>query len=171
MPLALFEFPPKLPPNFWGIPLNAGRTHAITVHPGKPESIIISMQFGGLWRTFGGGDTWYHVRGLPTTRSHDVQYGPDGQTVVATKLWDLRLINGGGIWVSRNGGETWSQPATGMVPVDGRTPERTSAWGIAKDPDDRTTWYVGTDYGIAISRDNGTSLGTPAIESLGSNHR
>ena len=155
MPLALFEFPPKLLPDFWGIPLNAGRTHAVTVHPLKPEYIIVSMQFGGLWRTFGSGDTWYHVRGLPTVRSHDVQYGPDGQTVIATKLWDLGKVNGGGIWVSRNGGETWSQPPTGMVPADSRTPERTSAWGIAKDPDDRVTWYVGTDFGIAISRDNG----------------
>lgn len=124
MPLALFDFPPKLPPDFWGFPLNAGRTHAVTVHPGNPDYIIASMQFGGLWRTFGGGDTWYHVRGLPTTRSHDVQYGSDGQTVVATKLWDLGLVNGGGIWVSRNGGETWSQPATGMIPADPRTPEQ-----------------------------------------------
>ncbi len=154
MPLALFEFPPALPPDFWGFPLDAGRTHAVTVHPAKRDSIIVSMQFGGLWQTFSGGDTWYHVNGLPTTRSHDVQYGPDGQTVIATKLWDLGSTNGGGIWVSRNGGETWSQPATGMVPADSRTPERTSAWGIAKDPDDRSTWYVGTDYGIAISRDN-----------------
>lgn len=157
MPLALFEFPPKLPPDFWGIPLNAGRTHAVTVRPGKPEYIIVSMQFGGLWRTFSSGDTWYHVNGLPTTRSHDVQYGPTGQTVVATKLWDLRAVNGGGIWISRDGGESWSQPATGMVPKDLRTPERTSAWGIAKDPDDRVTWYVGTDFGIAISRDDGAT--------------
>lgn len=154
MPLALFEFPPALPPDFWGIPLDAGRTHAVTVHPAKRDSIIISMQFGGLWRTFSGGSIWYHVDGLPTTRSHDVQYGPDGQTVIATRLWDLGTVNGGGIWVSRNGGETWSRPATGLVPVDVRTPERTSAWGIAKDPDDRSTWYVGTDYGIAVSRDN-----------------
>lgn len=157
MPLALFEFPPSLPPDFWGIPLDGGRTHAVTVHPTDRDRIIVSMQFGGLWQTFSGGATWRHVRGLPTVRSHDVQYGPDGQTVVATKLWDMGKTNGGGIWISRNGGETWSQPATGMAPTDQRTPPRTSAWGIASDPDQRGVWYVGTDFGIAISLDDGAT--------------
>ena len=116
------------------------------------------MQFGGLWRTFGGGDTWYHVRGLPTARSHDSEIRPgrsDGGR-------DQALGPGNG---QRRRHLGQPQRRRNLVPTghgngasgDGRTPERTSAWGIARDPDDRTTWYVGTDYGIAISRDNGAS--------------
>ncbi len=155
MALQVAEFPPQLPAQFAGIPLNGGRTHAISVNPLDRRTVIVSMQFGGLWKTTDGGTHWTHLDGLPTVFSADVQHGPDGRTVVATLFWDLAKDNGGGIWISRDGGVSWTRPPTGRVPTDSRTPERTAAWGIAKAPDDDRTWYVGTDYGIAISRNNG----------------
>lgn len=157
MAFQVMGFPPQLLASFAGIPLNAGRTHAVSVDPRDRRRVIVSMQFGGLWKTTDGGDHWDHVDGLRTVFAVDVQHGPDGRTVVATLFWDNQTVSGGGIWVSRDGGSTWSRPRSGAVPTDARTPERTAAWGIAKAPWDDRTWYVGTDYGIAVSFDNGAS--------------
>ncbi len=164
MVLQVAEFPPQLPPAFNGIPLNGGRTHAVSVSPVDRRTAIISTQFGGLWKTTDGGDHWVHLSALPTVFSADVQHGPNGRTVVAALFWDNKVDNGGGIWVSRNGGSTWSRPPSGAVPTDARTPDRTAAWGIAKAPDDDFTWYVGTDYGIATSRDDGATWTHSRIE-------
>jgi hypothetical protein len=47
--------------------------------------------------------------------------------------------------------------ADGVVPSSNRTPVRTSAYSVSRSPDQPSLWYAGTDYGIAISRDNGAS--------------
>lgn len=152
------EYPPYLPSNFRGIPLNGGRCHSIAVHPTNRNIIITSNQFGGLWKTIDGGNTWHHLNGLNAVFTNDVSFGPDGNTVICTRNMDNNVDNGGGIWVSRNGGETWSRPATGRIPsFTRRTTSKGAAFGISYDPDSIGKIFVGTTSGIAISSDNGNS--------------
>ncbi len=150
-------FPPRLQPLMIDIPLNGGRVHSISVNPTDSRRIVVSAEVGGLWMTDDGGDRWWHVDGLPAFFANDVAWSPDGTTVIATLVKDNRVDNGGGIWVSRDGGGSWSRPASAVPPADGRIPARISGRGIAYAPDDAARVYAGTDYGLAISTDNGAT--------------
>lgn len=163
------EFPPSLQPRFHNVPLNGGRVQSIAVSPTDHNHIIAAHQFGGLWHTVDGGRTWYHLNGLQTVFVVDVAYGPDGRTVIATVARDMKTVNGGGIWVSRNEGETWEQPSdgSGTVPATVGGLMRTSAWGISYAPDDPNKIYVATDYGVAISTNNGASWSHRLLEPAG----
>jgi photosystem II stability/assembly factor-like uncharacterized protein len=125
------------------------------VKPGNNNHIIVANQFGGLWKTENGGTNWYHIEGLPAVFAVDVAYAADGNTVIATLARDNRRDNGGGIWVSRDAGSNWAKPATANPPTSPRVPDRISAYGISYAPDNPEQVYVGTDYGIAVSADNG----------------
>jgi hypothetical protein len=158
------EFPPYLLPSFGGIPLDGGRVQSISVNPRNNNHIIVANQFGGLWKTEDGGDTWIHLDNLSTLFAVDVAYGADGKTVIATLARDNRVENGGGIWVSRDGGINWSKPITGIPPKHERIPDRISAYGISYAPDNPQKVYVGTDYGVATSKNNGDTWSHEMIE-------
>jgi hypothetical protein len=149
------EYPPDLLPDFFGIPLDGGRVHSIAVHPSDNRRIITANQFGGLWKTTDGGARWQHVRSLPAVMVSDVAWAADGRTIIATLQRDNRISNGGGIRVSHDEGVTWTQPPTSIACGNDRTPARASAYGISFAPDEPATVYVGTNYGIAVSRDGG----------------
>lgn len=149
------EFPPRTLPDFHGIPLNGGRVQAIAVHPTLSRNIIVAAQFGGLWKTEDHARTWSRLDSLRAFRPMDVAYAPDGETVFATVARDNRVRNGGGIWLSRDGGSTWTKPRDADPPADARVPGRMSAYGISIARDPRRTVYVGTDFGVATSADNG----------------
>ena len=51
----------------------------------------------------------------------------------------------------------WSKPSTANPPLDIKIPNRISAYGISIAPDDSHKIYAGTDYGVAISIDNGNT--------------
>jgi hypothetical protein len=133
---------------------NAGRVQSIAVSPTDRNRALIAMEFGGLWQTFGGGNAWFRVHTLPAVFVSDVEYGPDGKTVVAAVQRDNGTVNGGGIYVSRTSGDFWSRPPTGVVPPSWA---RSSANSVSHAPDERGLWYVGTSYGVATSRDDGAS--------------
>lgn len=153
------EFPPSVQPAFNGIQLNGGRVQSIAVSPRDSNHIIAAHQYGGLWQTTNGGRTWFHLNNLQAVSAVDVAYAPDGRTVIATVARDLKAANGGGIWRSADEGETWARATdgSGTVPNTLSGLMRTSAWGISYAPDDANRVYVATDYGIAISRNNGVS--------------
>lgn len=161
---AVTEAPPQFPPAFGSFPFNGGRTQAVSVNPRNADEVIIATQFGGLWKTTNRGDRWRHLRGLLTVFAADVQYGNDGRTVVATLRNDTQTTNGGGIYVSRDGGDTWARPATGVIPSDAVSDLRGGGWGISVSPDAPRTWYVGTTFGVARSRDNGASWAHVKVE-------
>ena len=134
---------------------NAGRVESIAVNPTNRNHALIAMEFGGLWKTHGGGSAWFRITSLPAVFVRDVEFGADGKTVVAAVFRDNQTVNGGGIYVSRDGGDTWKRPPSGVIPNTTRTPGRTSAHSVSTAADERGVWYVGTDYGVAVSRDNG----------------
>lgn len=155
----LQQRPPGLPlaePNVSRDATNAGRVQSIAVSPTDRNHAIIAMEFGGLWHTFGGGNAWFRIYTLPAVFVSDVEFGADGRTVVAAVQRDTKTTNGGGIYVSHTSGDFWSRPATGVVPgAFGLA--RTSAHSVSHAPDERGLWYVGTDFGVAISSDDGAS--------------
>ncbi|MEP7209020.1 MAG: hypothetical protein ABI920_18960 [Casimicrobiaceae bacterium] len=136
---------------------NGGRVQSIAVNPTNRKNAIIAMQIGGLWKTYNAGDAWFRIYTLPQVNVTDVEYGADGNTVVATVFRDNRTQpgGGGGIYVSRTNGDFWSRPATGIVPTNSWTTGPTSAYAVSRAPDERGLWYAGTDFGVAISRDDG----------------
>ena len=163
----LVPHPPAIPPAFEthaGNDFNAGRVQSIAVSPPGPQAFAGGH---GVRRAVG-----HHQRrrqlvsrsfNLPAVMVGDVEYGADGATVVATVFRDNQVANGGGIYVSQDGGGTWTRPATGVVPP---TPSvaRPSAYGISRAPDDERLWYVGTDSGVAVSSDNGDTWTHRALE-------
>ena len=155
--LQIVEFPPQPIGGVGAMPLDGGRVHSIAVSRQNRDEIIISCQFGGLWKTLDGGKKWFHLDSLFAVASRDVAFAPDGRTVVATVASDNGSVNGGGIWVSNDGGMSWSHPATGVPPKSERIPKRISGTGVSFAEDIRGRVYAGTDYGVAVSDDNGTT--------------
>lgn len=158
-------YPPLLRQLLGGTrPVNAGRMHAIAVHPRDAREAVVSAEVGGLWKTEHWGARWFHLDGLPAVFTRDVTYSPDGETLIATVQRDMRVDNGGGIWISRDGGYSWQRPASARPPRTPRSPVRDGAWGIAWAPGDPSRVYVGTDYGVAVSHDGGASWSHYPVE-------
>lgn len=133
----------------WG-----GRAVAIA-STGPSNNVIIATESGGLFSSVDGGDTWFHLDGLPPFRMFDVKYKPlDPSVVIATAMRDSRAINGGGIWRSLDGGDHWQRQPTVDPPPGTLCPARASAYGIAFQPGTNNV-YVGTDCGLAITRSLG----------------
>jgi photosystem II stability/assembly factor-like uncharacterized protein len=149
----IVEFPPLVPASR----ANGGRTQAISVSPTDRDHIVIANEFGGLWTTQNGGRIWRHLDSLLAVFAFDVQFGADGRTLVATLGAHGGRAKRGGIWLSRDGGESWTRPVGGAVPHAGIGPAGANAWGISVAPDATQRWYVGTDSGVARSEDNGAS--------------
>lgn len=138
-------------PNVWV----GGRSVAVTVSPNNSSVAIVASESGGLFKTMDGGLTWTHLTGLPPFRMADVKYSPaTSQRVVATAYADSRTGNRGGIWRSQNGGINWEKPATSNPPAGPKCPAAANAYGISYA---LGGIYVGTDCGLAISRDSGAT--------------
>jgi hypothetical protein len=151
------EFPPTVLPTFSDLPLNGGRVQSVSVNPARPQQALVANQFGGLWFTPDRGTSWRHVSSLQAVFAVDVAYGPDGEHAVATLGRDAGVVNGGGIYVTSDRGISWQRPATAEPPLSPRVTPRVSAYGISWDRWRSGRIYVGTDHGIAISRDWGAT--------------
>jgi hypothetical protein len=156
----LRQIPPAMPEAYESVMSNAangGRVQSIAVNPTNSNNAVIATQFGGMWHTYNAGKTWFRIFTLPAVYVTDVEYGPDGNTLVATVFRDLKTQNGGGVYVSHTNGDFWSLPATGVAPTNPASPGPTSAYSVSHAPDERGLWYAGTDYGVAISHDDGAT--------------
>ena len=90
----LIQDPPAIPPAYaasQGNDLNSGRVQAIAISPADARRAIVAMEFGGLWGTINRGDSWFRVFSLPEETLGDVEFGNDGNTVIATVFRETRL--------------------------------------------------------------------------------
>jgi photosystem II stability/assembly factor-like uncharacterized protein len=141
------EFQPDVP--------TGGRASTITVNPANYDQLIVASESGGLFRSTDRGVNWKHIDGLPEFSTFAVAYVPaDPNVVIATVGEDMRVANGGGIWRSTDGGFTWTQMPGPSAPAG--VPDRLSAYEISIAPDNGTI-YIGTQYGVSISHDNGAT--------------
>jgi photosystem II stability/assembly factor-like uncharacterized protein len=103
-----------------------GQIGSMAVHPRNPDvafAAVLGHAFGpnperGVYRTRDGGKTWEQVlKKDPDTGASDVAIDPSNPSLVFAGLWQARrrpweMTSGGpgsGLWVSRDGGDTWTQ--------------------------------------------------------------
>jgi photosystem II stability/assembly factor-like uncharacterized protein len=128
-----------------------GQIGTMVVHPTNSDiafAAVLGHAFGpnperGVLRTTDGGKTWRFVlQRNPETGASDVAIDPSNPAIVFAGFWQTRrrpweLTSGGpgsGLWVSRDGGDTWKQlgadeglpkgmwgkVGVGVAPSDGR---------------------------------------------------
>src|SRR5581483_1652911 len=103
-----------------------GQIGTMIVHPTNPDiayAAVLGHAFGpneerGVYRTTNGGKTWQRVLFKDRdTGASDVAFDPSNPRILFAGLWQVRrrpweLISGGpgsGLYVSRDGGDTWTQ--------------------------------------------------------------
>jgi photosystem II stability/assembly factor-like uncharacterized protein len=151
--------------------VQVGQIGTMIVHPQNPDvafAAVLGHAFGpnperGVYRTRDGGRTWQQVlRKDADTGASDVAFDPSNPNVVFAGLWQARrrpweLVSGGpgsGLYVSRNGGDTWTPLTKGL-------PEGT--WGkigVVVAPSDGRRVYAlieGENGGLFRSDDGGDS--------------
>jgi hypothetical protein len=119
-----------------------------------------ASEFGGLFKSTDVGHTWARLDNHLPTRLSNVQASPsDPNLVIATSIYDGRVNSFAGINVSRDGGATWTKPASATPPAGFcsglNNTNEPAAFGIAFDPEDATHIFVGTNCGLAKSTDAG----------------
>jgi photosystem II stability/assembly factor-like uncharacterized protein len=142
---------------------SGGRVNQLGVNPANTQVALAASEWGGLFRTTDGGRNWAHVAGHAPQVTWDVEFNPGNtNTVFASSWFDGRATGSqSGINVSRDGGITWTVPATSRPAAanctDTRDAAEPAAFGIAIDPSNNNRIYGGTNCGLAISTDNGST--------------
>ena len=103
-----------------------GRVSRIVIHPRNPDIVYVAalghahapQQERGIYRTLDGGDTWEHVLFVDEdTGASSVIMDPNNPRVLFAGMWTV-LVNtwgresggpGSGIFMSRDGGDTWTK--------------------------------------------------------------
>lgn len=158
----------------------SGPINAIARNPLIPARLIAASDAGGLFRSDDSGATWRHVDSLPTREMTQVLFwSGNPNVVIAASLRDHAQISvptigggeirtsGGGIWVSRDGGDTWSRPAAAVpaaraLSASGTCPNDYEAYDLSQ----HSTSYrifAATTCGVAYSDDGGLTWSHVAL--------
>ena len=138
-----------------------GRVNGIAI-AGDDTTVYAATEWGGLYKSIDTGRNWFQLEGHLPVATWDVAVDPSNPNkVYATSFYDGRVNSLAGINVSTDGGATWTRSPSAVAPPAPYTSaarrEEPSAFGISIDPDDRQHVYIGTNTGLAISRDGGTT--------------
>jgi photosystem II stability/assembly factor-like uncharacterized protein len=156
-----------------------GQIGTMVVHPKDPDvafAAVLGKPFGpnserGVYRTRDGGKTWQKVLYKdPDTGASDVALDPSNPRIVFAGLWQTRrrpweMTSGGpgsGLYVSRDGGDTWKQLTGHGLPegiwgkvgvrVAPSDPRRVYALieaeqgGLFRSDDGGDTWSLASDH-------------------------
>jgi len=155
----------------------AGAIGKLVVHPTNPDEVFVAAlghPFGrnverGIFRTRDGGKTWQHVLALnDSTGAVSVVMSPDDPRELWAGMWRAErkpwtLISGGpegGLYRSRDGGDTWTKVAGGLptgmvgkvqVTISPADPKR--LWVMIESADDGGL-YRSDDRGVTWTRIN-----------------
>jgi Repeat of unknown function (DUF5648) len=111
------------------------------------DSIWVGTESGRIFHTSWTGSSWRPLTALRSPREDayvsDLLVDSSGLTIWATS----RTIGGGRVFVSRDGGSSWTQRDTGLPPLPINA--------IEVDPTDRNRLWVAADLGVYQTRDGG----------------
>ena len=149
---------------FWNSVLNVANVATIAIDQVNPNIVYVHAYDNccwQLWRTLNGGANWTQLTdaSIPTWRVTDLETSPTQEGVVyATR--NSAFANSDHVKVSFNYGSTWTDITSNLPDVP------TSS--IAISPNNSNQLYLGTDLGVWLSVDGGTSWnmwndGLPAV--------
>lgn len=127
--------------------------HAIAISPADPDAPIIALRMG-LFRTRDGGRSWQDMelgRFSPTTYGRDIKVSPQDPRTLYAALSVAAASHDGGVYRSRDGGETWTRFDT--VQVHG------TIMSVGLDAGDADRVVIGARYDgeVFATRDGGAS--------------
>lgn len=134
-----------------------GRVKALAVHPTDPDTVYAGAASGGVWKSVDGGQTWDSLWDTQESLAIGaLGIAPSAPTTIyaGTGEWTGAYgpsYGGAGVYVSTDGGATWSRRATaksrriGKLVVDRINPQR--------------LWVCG-DQGLERSTDGGKNWTT-----------
>ncbi|MCB9840113.1 MAG: hypothetical protein H6809_00495 [Phycisphaeraceae bacterium] len=152
-----FVGPRPMSSEYWSGQANAGgRVNSIAPHPVDPNTAYIATAGGGLWKTTDGGANWSALTDeLASLVGGAVALDPVDPEVVYFGTGDMKGgANGGGLFRSLDGGQTWV-----MIGTTGQVGTRINS--IAIDPTNTSVIHLGTNGGYRRSLDGGQTWQTP----------
>src|SRR5579864_831362 len=140
---------------------SGGRINHLAMAPGAGSTYYAASEWGGLFKSTNYGRTWSRLDHHLPTVTWDVKVSPaDHRLVIATSRYDGRAVSGSGINVSNDEGDTWTHPQI-LLPQQpfctALSVSEPEAYGISFDPDDSRNIFVGTNCGLAFSKDSGAT--------------
>ena len=140
-----------------------GRTRIVRYHPAQPGVLFAAGVSGGVWRSDDNGGSWRPIAdGLTNlavnafvidARQPDVMYAGTGEGYFREEIRGTALpLRGGGIFVTRDGGGSWSKLAATATPDflwvndleqsahDGRRLYAATRTGVWRSTDAGETW-------------------------------
>lgn len=102
-----------------------GRIKAVAANPLNPSTIYIGAASGGIWRSYDEGRHWHSISDLlPTQAMGAIVIDPVDTAVVyagtGEASYALNTFDGGGMFKSTDGGDTWREIGVGTLPPYGR---------------------------------------------------
>ena len=144
--------PTALPVNSTGQPNGLGRVNGIGFDPVSANTIYVASPSGGLWKTADGGTSWnFLTQSLPTLGVSSVLVHPanTSQILIGTGDRDAGDAPGLGVYISSDGGSTWTASNTGMGSL--------VVGMLLRHPSDPTIVFAATSSGIFKSINSGSS--------------
>jgi len=142
-----------------------GRISRIAIDPRDPDTVFVAAQghsYGpqqerGVFRTRDGGDTWEHVLFVDAdTGASDLAMDPNNPRILFAGTWQLEIHTwgrtsggpGGGIYMSRDGGDTWKRLEGHGLP---EKPVGKVALAVAPTDSDRVYALIETGDGVPMN--------------------
>jgi len=108
-----------------------GNSGAILIHPDDPDLVYVAAignpfapnDERGVYRSSDGGASWENVLFVSdSTGAVDLEFAPDDPNTIYASMWQTErkpwtIISGGlegGVYISRDGGDTWDQATDGL---------------------------------------------------------
>lgn len=147
-----------------------GRVNHMASVPGDNQTFYLASEYGGVFKTTDAGTNWTRLDSHVPVVAWDVEVDPGNTNRVISSSWyDGRVEPATGIQVSTDAGATWSHPATSWPDpdlegtVNDNTPAGWTCTNVRGEPSaygisiQGSTVAVGTNCGLALSTDSGTT--------------
>jgi len=127
-----------------------GDARSFAAVPGQPGHLYLGSTNSWIYESADGGASWQRLAKLDTTEDlvlDHILVDTSNPTVIYVAAWKLG-DTGGGLWVSRDGGRSWSE----LMGLHGQ-----SIRSFTQAPSDPGIFYAGTLQGVFRSEDSGAT--------------